>query len=52
MFQLQTIKESLSVDDFVMLLKTIANNLAFIGDPIPGKDLVLYALSGLKYRYH
>lgn len=34
-----------------MSIKTLSNNLATVGEPVPLKDLVLYALSGLNYRY-
>lgn len=44
-FQLQTVmREDLFVDDYVMKLKTLADNLGAIGDTVSCKDLILYAI--------
>lgn len=46
--QLQTLKkENMLVDDFIMCLKSLANNLSTICECVQQKDLILYAIGGL-----
>lgn len=50
--QLQTIKnDSLSVDDYDMRLKALANNLGAICEFVSRIDLILYAISSLNHYY-
>ena len=44
-------KDSLSVNDYVLKIKTIGHALAAIGEPISDKDLLLAILSGLDSDY-
>ncbi|XP_012842420.1 PREDICTED: uncharacterized protein LOC105962653 [Erythranthe guttata] len=44
-------KGSLSIHDYCHLLKTTADNLADVGNPVPDKQLVLQTLYGLPKHY-
>ena len=52
-YELSTLKkESLSVDDYFIKIKLIADKLASAGSPIIEKDLMLPILNGLRLGYH
>ena len=44
-------KDSLSVNDYVLKIKTIGHALAAIGEPLGDKDLLLAILNGLDHEY-
>lgn len=45
------IKENLLVSQYVIKAKTIACHLAFVGERINDKDLILYLVSDIGSRY-
>lgn len=51
---LQTIKKGiLSVEEYILKMRGLANNLNFIGQVITDEDLIFYILArfGLEYEY-
>lgn len=51
-FQLQTLKKgSLSIDEFVLKMKTIAESLHDVGHVLSDDDLVMHLLGGLGPEY-
>ena len=44
-------KDSLSVNDYTLKIKTIRHALAAIGEPLNDKDLLLTILNGLDHDY-
>ena len=52
-YELNTLKkEALSVEDYCIKMKAIADKLASAGSPITKKDLMLTILNGLGPGYH
>jgi len=50
--QLRSIKkDALSVNDYILKIKTIGHTLATIGEPLNDKDLLLAILNGLNQDY-
>lgn len=50
--QLRSIKkDSLSVNDYILKIKTIGHALTTIGEPLGDKDLLLAILNGLDHDY-
>jgi len=51
-FQLQTIKKGdMSIHDYILKMKSIAENLSAAGQLIQDEDLILYILGGLDHDY-
>jgi len=44
-------KDSLSINDYILKIKTIGHTLAAIGETLHDKDLLLAILNGLDYYY-
>ena len=49
--KLRLIKDELSINDYILKIKTISHALAAIGEPLTDKDLLLIILSGLDQDY-
>ena len=50
--QLRVIKkESLSLNDYILKIKTIGHTLAAIGEPLNDKEILLAILNGLDQEY-
>lgn len=51
-FQLQSVKKgSLSINDYILKMKSIANGINVAGQAISDEDLILYILGGLGSEY-
>ena len=47
-FMLQSLKKcALSINDYVLKMRNIADMLSAFGKPVPDEDLILYILGGL-----
>lgn len=44
-------KDDLSINDYILKIKTIGHSLAAIGEPLTDKDLLLAILNGLDHDY-
>ena len=50
--QLRSVKkDSMSINDYILKIKTICHSLAAIGESLNDKDLLLVILNGLDHEY-
>lgn len=45
-------KNSLSIDNYIMKIKSIYNSLNDTGEPVPTKDFIMYAIIRVNYDYN